>query len=146
VTVLYVRKLTMELHDHTHKRAKDNDSGGFEACLGPEFDGKGDGLHGVGMAPDEEAPKQDPRQPIPLGIQVSQVTDVVGHHPTQALRMKMMKWMKRNAEHVRHTEASCYCVTMQTQLEMRNMSSMHMDEISLARMEECGQGFWRWCL
>jgi len=84
VTVLYVCKLTMELHDHIHKHAKDNDSGGFEACLGPELDGKGDSLHGVGMAPDEEAPKQDPRQPIPLGIQVSQVTDVVGHHPTQA--------------------------------------------------------------
>ncbi len=51
-----------------HKRAKSDDSGGFEACLGPEFDGKGDGLHSVGMPPDEEAPKQNPRQPIPLGI------------------------------------------------------------------------------
>ena len=83
VTVLFVCKLNMELHDLTHKRAKDTDSGVSEACLGPEFDGKGDGLHGVGMPPDEEAPKQDPRQPIPLGIQVSQVTNVVGHHPAQ---------------------------------------------------------------
>ncbi len=67
----------------THKRAKTDDFGGFEACLGPELDGKGDGLHGVGMPPDEEAPKQDPGQPIPLGIQVSQVANVVGHHPAQ---------------------------------------------------------------
>ena len=48
--------------------------------LGPEFDGKGDCLHCVGVASDEEATKQNPRQPIPLGIQVCQVPNVVRHH------------------------------------------------------------------
>ena len=84
-------------------RAKDNDSGGFETCLGPELDGKGDGLHGVGMTPDEEAPKQNPRQPIPLGVQVSQVANIIGHHPEQfQIPLKMMKQMK-----VQHTIADC---------------------------------------
>ncbi len=31
------------------------------ACLGPELDSKGDGLHGVGVPSNEEAPKQNPR-------------------------------------------------------------------------------------
>ena len=76
----------------THKRAQNIDFGVSEAYFGPELDGKGDGLHGVGVPPDEEPPKQNPRQPIPLGVQVSQVTDVVGHHPEQfQIPLKMMK-------------------------------------------------------
>ena len=51
------------------------------AHLGPKLDCEGDGFHGVGVAPDEEAPKQNPRQPIPLGVQVCQVAYIVGHHP-----------------------------------------------------------------
>lgn len=38
--------------------------------LGPKLDSKGDGFHGVGVAPDEEASKENPGQPIPLGVQV----------------------------------------------------------------------------
>ena len=47
------------------------------ARLGPKLDGKRDGLHGIGVAPDEEATEQNPRQPIPLSIQVCQVTNVI---------------------------------------------------------------------
>ena len=49
------------------------------ADLGPEADGVGDGLHGVGVAPDVEAAEEDALQVVALGVQVGQVPDVVRH-------------------------------------------------------------------
>lgn len=37
----------------------------LESHLGPEVDGKADGVHRIGVPPDEEAPENDATQPVP---------------------------------------------------------------------------------
>lgn len=59
---------------------------GGHRYLGPEADGEGDGLHGVGVATDVEAAEEDARQVVALGVEVRQVADVVRHHARQRHR------------------------------------------------------------
>lgn len=40
--------------------------GGVAAHLRPEVDGEADGVHGVGMPPDEETPEEDAAQAVPV--------------------------------------------------------------------------------
>jgi len=51
--------------------------------LRPEADCKRDGLHGIGVASDVEAPKEYTRQIVALGVEVCQVSNVVGDHASQ---------------------------------------------------------------
>ena len=53
------------------------------AHLGPEVYGEGDGLHGVWVAPDEEAAEEDTREAEALGVEVRQLPDIVRQHPAQ---------------------------------------------------------------
>jgi len=51
--------------------------------LGPEADGIRNGLHGVGVASDEEAPKEDALDVVANGVEVGQLAYVVGHHAAE---------------------------------------------------------------
>lgn len=53
------------------------------SCLSEEVDAVGDGVHGEGVSSDEEASKVDPRQVVKLGVEASQLPNVVADHVEQ---------------------------------------------------------------
>lgn len=54
------------------------------SCLGEEVDAVGDGVHGDRVSSDEEASEVDSRQVVKLGVEASQLPDVVADHVEQA--------------------------------------------------------------
>lgn len=53
------------------------------SCLSEEVDAVGDGVHGEGVSSDEEASEVDPRQVVKLGVEASQLPNVVADHVEQ---------------------------------------------------------------
>lgn len=53
------------------------------SCLSEEVDAVGDGVHGDRVSSDEEASEVDPRQVVELGIEASQLPDVIADHMEQ---------------------------------------------------------------
>ena len=66
-------------------RALGGPRGSGGPCLGEEVDAVGDGVHGDGVAPDEEAPEVDPGEAVQPGVQAGQLADVVADHVQQTL-------------------------------------------------------------
>jgi hypothetical protein len=79
----------LQIHTETmieaHSKTKQNPTTTRQNhYLTPELYGEADGLHGVGVAPDKEAAKEDTLEVVPLGMHVRQLANVVCHHPTEA--------------------------------------------------------------
>lgn len=80
-----------DMHQHTQTQQdraskhtiNSKDSSSTFTHLGPESDGVREGVHGVGVASDEEATKEDALQLIAHCIQIRQLPNVVSQHAAQ---------------------------------------------------------------